>query len=109
MVLVSSADHGDLEADPRIHPLANLVDLDRPVKELEAEQRAWLEAAAKLRGVSAAGSARDVVRRLGGSSIRSSTRVRSGRGRGLLEVARYPLIGERVRLAFPLLQGLRLT
>jgi hypothetical protein len=65
LVLVSSDDHGPLEGDPRIYPVADLVDLDRPVAELDETKRGWIQAAAELRQVSPEGSARDVVRRLG--------------------------------------------
>ncbi len=65
LVLVSSRDHSALESDPRIHPIADLIDLDRLVCELDDEKRAWIEGVAEHRQVSADGLARQVVRRLG--------------------------------------------
>jgi hypothetical protein len=65
LVLVSSDDHEPLVADPRIYPIADLVDLDRQVAELDDTKRAWIEAVAKYRQVSSDGSVREVVRRLG--------------------------------------------
>jgi hypothetical protein len=65
LVLVSSDDHGPLEADPRIFPIADLADLDLQVADLAADKLAWITAVAGLRQVSVDGLARDVVRRLG--------------------------------------------
>jgi hypothetical protein len=65
LVLVSSTQHADLEADPGILPLADLSDLDTDVSDLPAEKRAWLIAAAESRGVSSDGLAREIVRRIG--------------------------------------------
>ena len=67
LVLVSSDDHGPLEADPRIYPIADLTDLDLPVAELDATKRAWIESVTDVRGVAVAddGPVRDAVRRLG--------------------------------------------
>jgi hypothetical protein len=65
LVLVNSPDHSALESDPRIYPIGDLTDLDRPVDELENAKRAWIEAVTDLRQVSADGLVRQVVRRLG--------------------------------------------
>jgi hypothetical protein len=65
LVLVSSKDHGPLEADARIYPIGDLVDLDRPVSELDGTKRAWIDAVSKLRQVSSEGSVRDVLHRIG--------------------------------------------
>lgn len=65
LVLVSSDDHGPLEADPQIYPVADLIDLDVPVGELDVTKHAWIERITEARQVAADGLARDVVRRLG--------------------------------------------
>jgi hypothetical protein len=59
--LVSSDDHGALEAHPRIYPIADLTDLDRRVDELDATKRGWIYAVADLQQVPRVGSARDVL------------------------------------------------
>jgi hypothetical protein len=65
LALVSSDDHGPLEADERIYPIADLTDLDRQVDEMDGTKRAWIDAVAQHRQVSTDGSVREVVRRLG--------------------------------------------
>jgi hypothetical protein len=65
LVVVSSDDHDPLEADARIYPVADLVDLDRPVADLEETKRKWIAAVTEHRQVASDGLARDVVRRLG--------------------------------------------
>jgi hypothetical protein len=65
LVLVSSDDHGPLEADPRIYPVADLIELDLPVDELDANKRGWIDGVTEVRQVAGDGLVRDVVRRLG--------------------------------------------
>jgi hypothetical protein len=65
LVVVSSQDHGQLESDPRIFPVGDLLDLDRLVGALSDEKHDWIEAVTQHRGVSLEGSVRDVLRRLG--------------------------------------------
>jgi hypothetical protein len=68
-VAVVATPHGDLavglSGDLRIYPIADLVDLDRPVAELDDTKRAWIDSVAEHRQVSTEGTAREVVRRLG--------------------------------------------
>jgi hypothetical protein len=65
LALVSADDHGPLEEDPQIYPIADLTDLDREVDELDGEKRASIDAVADHRQVPTDGSVRDVVLRLG--------------------------------------------
>lgn len=65
LVIVSSDDHGPLASDPRIYPVGDLVDLDRPVAGLDDAKCAWIDAVTEHRQISSDGSVRDVVRRLG--------------------------------------------
>lgn len=65
LVLVSSDNHGPLEDDPRIYPVADLVDLDRPVAELDETKKGWINVVAEKRQVSIEGPAREVLRRIG--------------------------------------------
>jgi hypothetical protein len=65
LALVSSDDHGPLEADPRIFPIADLADLDLPVVDLDGNKLAWITTVAEVREVSTEGLVRDVVRRVG--------------------------------------------
>jgi hypothetical protein len=65
LVLISTTEHAELEADPRIHPLGDMSDLDLPVGELPDTKRAWLESVVRDRGVPATGLVRDVIRLLG--------------------------------------------
>jgi hypothetical protein len=64
-VLVSSDNHGPLVDDPRIYPIADLVDSDRPVAELDDTKRAWINSVAEHRQLSTDGLVREVVRRVG--------------------------------------------
>jgi hypothetical protein len=65
LVLVASRDHSALEDDERLQPLADLTDLDAPTTALPESRRTWLVSAARGRGVSVEGRARDVLRRIG--------------------------------------------
>jgi hypothetical protein len=65
LVLVSSDDHGPLEAHPQVFPIADLADLDLQAADLDADKLAWIAAVAEACQVSTDGLVRDVVRRLG--------------------------------------------
>jgi hypothetical protein len=65
LAVVSAVGHEDLEGHPDIHALADLADLDETVDGLPPHKRAWLKSAARDRGVSLDGRARDVIRRIG--------------------------------------------
>jgi hypothetical protein len=65
VVLISSSDHSQLLADPRIQAICDLSDLDSEVGDVGQEKFGWIEAASAAHGVRDIGVVRDVLRQIG--------------------------------------------